>query len=206
MTPQPRARSPHEDLHRGDWLRVPVLLRGQASGAAARRGPSSSSSTLPRTARPPFPSAYSSRPEALAAWFAEHGRELTETEQYAAAKMRLLRGFDEIEGMRDHGRRLVVDGENIEELLAAAGAGVTPTVAGFLRCGWECSVFRPMSPLRQNSPAARRTSKVNLSRWRKFLLDCRRAAVKYFVISRVSSGTVCALGENRRSGAQQGHS
>jgi hypothetical protein len=56
--------------------------------------------------------------EALAAWFAEHGRQLTETEQYAAAKMRLLRGFDEIEGVRDHGRRLVIDGENLGELLA----------------------------------------------------------------------------------------
>lgn len=59
--------------------------------------------------------------EALAAWFAEHGRQLTETEQYAAAKMRLLRGFDEIEGMRDHGRRLVIDGEIIAELLAPLG-------------------------------------------------------------------------------------
>lgn len=58
------------------------------------------------------------KPEALAAWAAEHGRELTQTEQYAAAKMRLLRAFDEIEGMIEHGRRLVIDGENIGELLA----------------------------------------------------------------------------------------
>lgn len=61
------------------------------------------------------------KPEALAAWVAEHGRELTETEQYAAAKMRLLRAFDEIEGMMDHGRRLVIDGENVGELLAPLG-------------------------------------------------------------------------------------
>ena len=60
---------------------------------------------------------------ALGAWFAEHGRELTETEQYAAAKMRLLRAFDEMEGMIEHGRRLVIDGENIEELLAPLGMG-----------------------------------------------------------------------------------
>ena len=55
--------------------------------------------------------------DALAAWVAEHGRELTETEHYAAAKMRLLRAFDEVEGMIEHGRRLVIDGENITELL-----------------------------------------------------------------------------------------
>jgi len=61
--------------------------------------------------------------EALRAWGAAHGRELTETEQYAAAKMRLLRAFDEIEHMIEHGRRLVVDGENIEELLEPLGIG-----------------------------------------------------------------------------------
>ena len=61
------------------------------------------------------------KPEALAAWDAEHGRQLTDTEQYAAAKMRLLRAFDEIERMMEHGRSLVVDGENIEELLEPLG-------------------------------------------------------------------------------------
>jgi len=61
------------------------------------------------------------KPEALAAWVAEHSRELTETERYAAAKMRLLQGFDEIEGMIEHGRRLVIDSQNIEELLAPLG-------------------------------------------------------------------------------------
>jgi hypothetical protein len=57
------------------------------------------------------------KPEALAAWARAHGRELTGSERYAAAKMRLLRGFDEVENMRDHGRRLVVHAENIETLL-----------------------------------------------------------------------------------------
>ncbi len=62
------------------------------------------------------------KPEALRAWAAEHGRQLTGTEQYAAAKMRLLRAFDEVvEGMIEHGRRLVIDGENIEELLEPLG-------------------------------------------------------------------------------------
>jgi len=61
------------------------------------------------------------KPEALRAWSAAHGRELTETEQYAASKMRLLRAFDEVEGMIWHGRRLVIDSENIEELLEPLG-------------------------------------------------------------------------------------
>jgi len=63
------------------------------------------------------------KPDALRAWGAAFGRELTETEQYAAAKMRLLRAFDEIEAMIEHGRRLVVDGENIGDLLEPLGIG-----------------------------------------------------------------------------------
>jgi len=61
------------------------------------------------------------KPDALRAWDAAHGRQLTETEQYAAAKMRLLRAFDEIEAMIEHGRRLEIDGQNIEELLEPLG-------------------------------------------------------------------------------------
>ena len=57
------------------------------------------------------------RPEALSAWAQVHGRALSDTEQYAAAKMRLLRGFDEVENMREKGRRLLVDAQNIEALL-----------------------------------------------------------------------------------------
>ncbi|MGH9556950.1 MAG: hypothetical protein ACRD2Y_14115 [Terriglobales bacterium] len=58
------------------------------------------------------------KPEALTAWARAHRRELTGSEQYAAAKMCLLRGFDGIENMREQGRRLVVDAANIEDLLA----------------------------------------------------------------------------------------
>jgi len=61
------------------------------------------------------------KPDALRAWDAAHGRQLTETEQYAAAKMRLLRAFDEVEAMIEHGRRLEIDGQNIEELLEPLG-------------------------------------------------------------------------------------
>jgi len=63
------------------------------------------------------------KPEAVRAWGSAHGRGLTETEQYAAAKMRLLRAFDEIETMLEYGRRLVVDGENIGDLLEPLGIG-----------------------------------------------------------------------------------
>ena len=59
--------------------------------------------------------------EALAAWAAAHGRELTETEQYGAAKMRLFRGFDQIEKLQEEGRRLVLEAEDIEELLVPLG-------------------------------------------------------------------------------------
>ncbi len=57
------------------------------------------------------------KPEALTAWAQGHGRDLTDSEQYAAAKMRLLRGFDEVENMRELGRRLLVDAQNIDALL-----------------------------------------------------------------------------------------
>jgi hypothetical protein len=58
------------------------------------------------------------KPEALAAWAAAHGRELTETEQYGAAKMRLFRGFDQIEKLKEEGRHLRIEVADIEELLA----------------------------------------------------------------------------------------
>ena len=59
--------------------------------------------------------------EAVAAWGAAHGRELSETEQYGAAKMRLFRGFDQIEKLRDEGRHLLIEAADIEELLAPLG-------------------------------------------------------------------------------------
>jgi hypothetical protein len=58
---------------------------------------------------------------ALAAWAAKYGRDLAEPEQYAAAKLRLLRGFDEIADVLRDGRRLRLDGEQIIELLDSIG-------------------------------------------------------------------------------------
>jgi len=61
------------------------------------------------------------RQSALDAWHAAHGRALTEPEQYAAAKMRLFQGFDEIPDMRAHGRRLAVTGNEVLPLLEQLG-------------------------------------------------------------------------------------
>ena len=57
----------------------------------------------------------------LAAWTAAHGRQLTAAEQYAAAKLRLFRGFDEIEDMMSEGRKLALDAPLLEQLLTTVG-------------------------------------------------------------------------------------
>lgn len=59
--------------------------------------------------------------EAAAAWTAQHGRQLTDAEQYAAAKLRLFQGFDEIENMMAEGRSLPLDTARLEELLSSLG-------------------------------------------------------------------------------------
>jgi hypothetical protein len=61
--------------------------------------------------------------QALNAWAAAHGRALTESEQYAAAKMRLLRGFDEIGSLdlRQHPRHLSIASEELESMLGELG-------------------------------------------------------------------------------------
>jgi hypothetical protein len=58
---------------------------------------------------------------ALSEWASSHGRALTGPEQYAAAKLRLLRAFDEIDDMMAAGRRLALDASALEELLAGLG-------------------------------------------------------------------------------------
>ena len=59
--------------------------------------------------------------QALAEWASRHGRPLTETEQYAAAKLRLFQGFDEIENFAEAGRKLEINAGNLEELLGTLG-------------------------------------------------------------------------------------
>lgn len=53
---------------------------------------------------------------ALEAWARDHGRRLADPEQYAAAKLRLLQAFDEMENVREH-LRLVIAEQEIEEVL-----------------------------------------------------------------------------------------
>jgi len=57
----------------------------------------------------------------VAAWAESHGRPLSDSEQYAAIKMRLFRAFDELEEMQAHGRELQIDSQALEESLAALG-------------------------------------------------------------------------------------
>jgi hypothetical protein len=59
--------------------------------------------------------------KAVAEWAQAHGRPLGDTEQYAAAKLRLFRAFDEVEDVKAHGRRLVIDAALLEEALASLG-------------------------------------------------------------------------------------
>jgi len=58
---------------------------------------------------------------AVNAWAVTHGRPLTEPEQYAAAKLRLFRAFDELDDVKTHGRRLVIEPESLENALASLG-------------------------------------------------------------------------------------
>ena len=59
--------------------------------------------------------------KSVSAWATTHGRALTEAEQYAAAKLRLFRAFDEVEDVKGQGRRLVIDAAALEESLAGLG-------------------------------------------------------------------------------------
>jgi hypothetical protein len=60
-------------------------------------------------------------PSALAHWAAAHNRQLTEPEQYAGAKLRLLQAFDERSDMIREGRRVRLEGEMLVELLDSIG-------------------------------------------------------------------------------------
>jgi hypothetical protein len=59
--------------------------------------------------------------QSVSVWSASHGRMLNDAEQYAAAKLRLFRAFDELEDVKTNGRRLIIDGAQLEEALASLG-------------------------------------------------------------------------------------
>jgi hypothetical protein len=58
---------------------------------------------------------------AVSAWVSAHRRPLTESEQYAAAKLRLFRAFDELGDLQAQGRRLVIAAPALEESLSTLG-------------------------------------------------------------------------------------
>ena len=60
-------------------------------------------------------------PGAVQAWSAARGRNLSEPEGYAAVKLRLMQGFDEIANMLQSGRRLRVEASEICALLDSIG-------------------------------------------------------------------------------------
>ncbi len=60
-------------------------------------------------------------PQALEAWVTARGRSLSEPEQYAAVKLRLMQGFDEVADMLHDGRRLRLDAELLPGLLDSIG-------------------------------------------------------------------------------------
>ena len=68
--------------------------------------------------RPPFVLRVFVSNRALSAWQDAYSRELTANEQYAAAKMRLYRAFDETEFLGSEPFALIVDETNVLELLA----------------------------------------------------------------------------------------
>jgi hypothetical protein len=59
--------------------------------------------------------------KAVNEWSTMHNRPLSDAEQYAAAKLRLFRAFDELDDMRARGRRLIVDAALLEESLSSLG-------------------------------------------------------------------------------------
>lgn len=60
-------------------------------------------------------------PRALEDYAANHGRSLSEPEQYAAVKLRLMQAFDEITDMLRDGRRLTIDAEALSAFLESVG-------------------------------------------------------------------------------------
>lgn len=63
------------------------------------------------------------RDDACLEWAAAHGRELTDSERYAAVKLRLFAAFDEISDLAVSGRQLRIGAEDIESVLEALDLG-----------------------------------------------------------------------------------
>ncbi len=59
--------------------------------------------------------------QVVSAWNEVHGRSLKDSEQYAAAKLRLFRAFDELQAIPTTGCCLRVDLHSLEESLSTLG-------------------------------------------------------------------------------------
>ncbi|MFB3920500.1 MAG: hypothetical protein ACE145_02190 [Terriglobia bacterium] len=70
---------------------------------------------------PPFTLRVFVSDRALGAWRAARARDLDINEQYASAKMRLFRAFDEIDRLVEERLNLIVDEANVVELLEQLG-------------------------------------------------------------------------------------
>jgi hypothetical protein len=57
----------------------------------------------------------------LKGWRESHGHDLAEAEIYAAARMRLLRAFDELEDLFHAGRSMQIEPDRFEQLLRDLG-------------------------------------------------------------------------------------
>jgi hypothetical protein len=56
--------------------------------------------------------------DSMKEWTQRTGRQLTGTEEYAVAKMRLFQAFDEVEGLAEKVPDLLVDSSNLDGLLS----------------------------------------------------------------------------------------
>ena len=74
-----------------------------------------------RSSGPTFAVSIFLRQHSLDSWQQKNGRDLVEPEQYAAAKMKLLRAFEDVEDLRETGRRLLIEDEELESFLAELG-------------------------------------------------------------------------------------
>src|ERR1035438_1005546 len=59
--------------------------------------------------------------QVVAVWAESHGRSLSDSEQYAAVKIRLFRAFDEVQDMQTQGRQLQINLPSLQESLASLG-------------------------------------------------------------------------------------
>ena len=57
----------------------------------------------------------------VTSWCSDHGRQLSDAEQYGAVKMRLFQAFDDIENMLSDGRKLEIGRDTLAEMLGRLG-------------------------------------------------------------------------------------